>query len=318
MMKKQSGKDREGAAEDKKTDWEKEAKTAEDRYRFKVAMKSMSGDEQVEAMRIARESEMAQDRQASAARTQELENERTQRMQSEKEAAERKAQEEATERKRLEEEKRTNERAELERKQAEMAVKFNQAMEANSPETFLKNYRTWKELQHELNPEEKASIGSNPTVALELKKLELQQAKEDREFKWKMRQDEKQFQIQLETLHDNRDFRRLELAQQAKKDDMFASFPQRIGGAVAKGMLAHNVSGGDEPQSIARKAVQGHHIEIGAGEAGEVPCPTCGTAVGVGHTSQSAVCVGCNSRFKVVRRPRSEPEPSGAINEEEE
>ena len=158
---------------------------------------------------------------------------------------------------------------------------------------------------------EKTATGTNPTIEIEIKKLEWSMKREDREFSRLMKKDEREWQMRMEEIKDQRAFKQQEILLQGKKDEMFASFPQRIGGAIAKGMME---SGDEAPGHITRQAGKGFHIEVGEGEAGEVDCPQCHTAVGIGPTATKAVCVGCDTRFEINRKPSTAEEPA----EEEE
>lgn len=190
-------------------------------------------------------------------------------------------------------------------------------------EQFKEQFTALQALAKELGLE-KTSTGQDPMVQLELAKLNYQQSKEEREFKWKMRQDEKNFQLQLKQLDKDDVYRNATLAQQARKDDMIASFPQQIGAAIAKGILdnegrAGTPSGGiSQNQSSPSKPYQ---LEAPEGESGEVPCPTCEargqpTKVGIGPDTTTAECAWCGSKFDVTRVPAAAPPSESSPAEE--
>jgi len=162
---------------------------------------------------------------------------------------------------------------------------------------------------------EKTSGGQDPMVTLELKKMEYQQAREDREFKWKMRQDEKQFQLDIQKMNDDREYHRAQLDQQAKKDQIFASLPQQIGAAFARGVL-DNEGGAPPGGTIQRQQAPAkpYHLEAPEGESGEIDCPTCQAKVGIGPDTTSAECAWCRSKFTITRIPATgtpgEPVPA--------
>ena len=146
----------------------------------------------------------------------------------------------------------------------------------------------------------KTEIGTDPKMELELKKLEWQMKKEDREFSRQMKRDEREFQLRIEELKEQRLQREKELQQQAKRDNMIASFPQQIGGAIAKGMIS---SEDDEAPRTHHKMSKKYHIEADEGSAGEIDCPNCHSTIAIGPTARRAVCVECKSQFEIKRVP---------------
>ncbi len=243
-----------------------------------------------------------------------MQQQREQELAAERAAASDRAQQQEAENKRLHEQL-YNERVESMRKE------FSEKMEAlrqtiaggGNQKTFSEQYAELVGMARELGLE-KTGTGKDPMVELELAKLNFQQSKEEREFKWKMRQDEKTFAMQMEQMKQDREFRQAELMHKAKRDDLFASFPDMVGRAIAKGLVDSEQSaisaGMNAPISNrpapAAKSGKLFHIEVGEGESGEIACGNCGTPVGVGSTSTEAVCVNCNSRFDIVRKPLAE------------
>lgn len=235
----------------------------------------------VQEERQRREAEMEQERQAAAQRAQQTEEEN----------------------KNLKEQM-YQERIESLRRdfQEKMDALQKTIQSGGSQKSFSEQYNELLSMAKEMGLE-KTDTGQDPMIQLELAKLNYQQAKEDREFKWKMKQDDKQFQLEMQKMQDEREHRKAELAQQAKKDEMFASFPQRLGGAIAKGMMeGEEEEGISAPATKRKEGGKAYHIEIGEGEAGEIPCPNCDTPVGVGPSSKAAVCVDCGSKFRVDRK----------------
>lgn len=59
------------------------------------------------------------------------------------------------------------------------------------------------------------------------------------------------------------------------------------------------------PQSRRRNKGTASEFSLRAGEGdyGAIECPKCGAPIGIGPTSQTAICVGCGAQFKVVRIP---------------
>lgn len=147
---------------------------------------------------------------------------------------------------------------------------------------------------------EKTTAGRDPMVDLEIAKLDHEDKRAERQFRWQMRQDEKHFQLELEKMKGERDLRRQELEQQAKRDEIFTSWPDRIGSAIVKGMA-------DEEERQPERITKSYHIEIDQDVGGEIDCPHCqgkGTQsiVAIGPTSKTAACTTCGARFEVKRK----------------
>lgn len=176
-------------------------------------------------------------------------------------------------------------------------------------EQFRDQYTVLQEISKSLGLE-KTTNGQDPMVLIELKKMEFAEAQKDREFKIKMAQDDRAWQVHLIEIKDNREFRKAELDQQARRTDMIADLPGIIGGAFAKGGRTAAPGGiGQTVQSKAWKA------QVAEGEAVEFDCPDCGTKVGIGPTTEIAQCVNCQKQFPVERvaatADNKEPVPTG-------
>jgi len=184
----------------------------------------------------------------------------------------------------------------FESKMQDLQKTIQQELTKNQSKTFQEQFQELQEISKLLGFE-KTKEGRDPAISLELAKLDYERAREEREFKWKLRQDEKQWQIELQKLQDEREYRRAQLEQQAKKDEMLASFPQYIGSAIARGLL--ETKGGEAP--VTGQSSQGQHIEAGQGEGGEVECPSCGQPVGIGPTARTAVCANCGFKAPIRR-----------------
>lgn len=161
---------------------------------------------------------------------------------------------------------------------------------------------------------EKTSSGRDPMVDIELAKMSYEQAREDREFKWKMRQDEKTFQLQLQTAADDREYKRAQIKSQAKRDEMIASIPEQIGDAAGRAIVDSTKRGAAQQRPIGQSpaAPQAPAIQLGEGESGTIGCtePGCGSMIEVAATTTLAQCLGCNARYPVIRVPRGEPRPT--------
>ena len=162
-------------------------------------------------------------------------------------------------------------------------------------EQFKDQFTTAKEIAESMGLEKTAN-GQDPTVQ------EFAEAQKDRDFKVKMAQDDRQWQVQLIEIKDNREYRKAELAQQARRNDMIADLPAIIGGAIGKGAheRARGVAG--QPETAGRPVEQkAWKVQIGEGETAEFDCPSCGTAVGIGPTTEIAECINCHKQFPIER-----------------
>lgn len=186
--------------------------------------------------------------------------------------------------------------------EAQMQV-LTKMIESNASRgSFMDQYNATIEMAKTLGFSQ-PTTGGDLTTQIELKKMEFEQTRELRRLAREDKQADREFQRQL-----NRDAREAkrdeqEAERQVKRDEMFASFPQRIGGAIAKGMVESGEGGGVSE----RPGGKSYHIEVGSGESGEVECPSCGKSIGIGPTARSAVCAGCGTRFTVKRTEAEAP-----------
>lgn len=139
-------------------------------------------------------------------------------------------------------------------------------------------------------------------IKLQMLQMQLDEKARDREFKWKIRQDEKNWQLEMQKLTDDRDFKRGEAVRQQKRDDMFASAPQMLGGAIAKGLMDRGT------EETIQKSGQKHRIDAAPGATGQVECSECSAPVTVGPTARKAVCADCGAEFTVRRVPQESAE----------
>jgi hypothetical protein len=155
------------------------------------------------------------------------------------------------------------------------------------------------------------SIGGMPaTIALELKKMDtnlqltLEQMKDDRQRK------DHEFQMKIKEYDEARADRIQEAAGklevERERNKMISGGLETVGRAIGKGLAEAGGQGSPLPGAIAGKAAEppkSYHIELGQNEAADFNCPKCSTIIAVGPDSTQAQCVGCNSKFPVVRKP---------------
>jgi hypothetical protein len=97
-----------------------------------------------------------------------------------------------------------------------------------------------------------------------------------------------------------------------ERNKLFVNAPQMVGGAIAKGLRDRGgvIPGGAVAQEAGKR--KQHVVEANQGDVGEITCPDCGEAVGIGPTARVAVCAKCGAKFSVKRieKPAQvEPEP---------
>lgn len=174
-----------------------------------------------------------------------------------------------------------------------------------SQKTIMQQLQEVRDLAGELGfsrPDPSLPGAADASVRIQLMQLELQEKREDRAFKWKMREDEKRWQLEMQKLSDERDARRQQQESDKQKWQMFANAPQMIGGAIAKGLIDRGSQEVTEVPGIGKRKV----IEANVGEAGTVPCAECTAPVAVGPTAKVAQCADCGARFS-IRRVNKQP-----------
>ena len=143
----------------------------------------------------------------------------------------------------------------------------------------------------------------DPTVKIEIMKLQMQESRADREFKRQMRADEKQWTLELRKLDLQVAESGARLRAEQEKNQMFANLPQVLGGAIAQGLISNEGSGGVSKEATSAKGKREQHIEADWGEAGETACPGCGKPIAIGPTAKIAICANpeCNTRVPIKR-----------------
>ena len=144
-------------------------------------------------------------------------------------------------------------------------------------------------------------VGTDPSVMIQLKKMDLDNARAEREHKERMKIEDRDYERQK-----NRDAQEIalqaeEVANKKRQTDLFAKTPELIGRAFASGINAGGGKGGGQ-------TVEGpSHVEANVNEDGEFNCPTkdCGQVVAIGPTATHAVCAGCGLKLKVKRVGRA-------------
>jgi hypothetical protein len=150
----------------------------------------------------------------------------------------------------------------------------------------------------------------DPRIALELAKLNLDAAREERKFQLEMDERKRQWDVKLIELSDTRDFKKKEIEMQEKKNEQLFSFPQMLGGAIAKGLIDHE-AGVASPGSISQRQPntgKTFQFQVPEGGFGSAECPNCHALVEVGPTTDLAECLECKTQYPVTRTPAKSPE----------
>ncbi len=134
------------------------------------------------------------------------------------------------------------------------------------------------------------------TVKIELMRLQMDENRNERDFKRQMKADERNWQIELEKLKVQSQQYADTRADQRRKDEMFAAIPERVGSAIGRAVVE-----GEAEETGAKGKQQSYRIEAGWGEGGETECPTCHEPVGIGPTAKKAACSSCGTEMSIQR-----------------
>lgn len=187
------------------------------------------------------------------------------------------------------------------------------------PAILATQFEALTKVAEQLGFQKSTPIG-DPAIQLEITRLQMESAQKDREFQAKLVQENRQWDLEKMKLEDARAFKRQELAQDAQRNELIAKTPQVIANAVGRGLMARQDKGervAEEasPEAEAPKKKQGHHVEAGWGESGEVECPGCNQPISIGPTAQTAVCAICGEKVPIKRvgeRPSDREVPPGS------
>ena len=184
------------------------------------------------------------------------------------------------------------------------------------PRSFIEQFEELQQMAGKigLSPA-RESTGVDPNFSLEMLKLQQQQAREEREWKRSIRNDEKNWTLQIQKLAEEREAHKQLLAEQKEariaaaeqeknKAEMWGNSLKSVGAAIAS---AYIENAGDAAATISgapKSAPLVYRSEAGVGEVGQLPCPKCGTPIGVGPTSEAVMCVKCGTKVEIDRIPQ--------------
>jgi ribosomal protein L37AE/L43A len=201
-------------------------------------------------------------------------------------------------------------------KVSELKEMMNLITTLNPHKSMVDQIRDAKELITAIAPQpgkpNEFSIGGMPAaIALEIKKMDIN------------------LQTTLETMKDERERRAQEFALRIKqfdleRQDKISEAQGKIqveqernkmisGGLETVGRaIGHGLADGSRevaPGSIGARQTESpksYHIELNENQADEFDCPKCAARIAVGPTTTVAQCVGCQSKFPVVRKSASQ------------
>lgn len=184
-----------------------------------------------------------------------------------------------------------------------------------SQKSFIQQYNEAMETAKTLGfltPGTAPGTTGSAELTLQIKRLDFEQTVALRKLARDEKESDRKWQMELQRLQDERTAKQQELEAQKKRDEMYGSGLQMLGGAIAKGIMESEEG---KPIATAPKGkVSSHHWEAAPGEAGEGNCPECGEAVGIGPTARAAVCPQCGLKI-LIKRVGEAPSPVAAEEE---
>lgn len=160
------------------------------------------------------------------------------------------------------------------------------------------------------------SAVGDPHLAIELQKLKAEEAARERAFQLEMKKFDYEMQRNFKKDDAEIILKKEELEMKKKRDEMFASAPELIGRAIARGMMEEGGTAPVMSQKVSSKGkTKGYQITAVRGEAGEVDCPKCGQPIVIGPTAATAACAGCSLNVPVTRTQPSQATPQPTTEE---
>jgi hypothetical protein len=147
--------------------------------------------------------------------------------------------------------------------------------------------------------------GGETNVSIQLMKMQMDMRREEREFQWKLHQDDRMFELEKIKVQNTGVVDSQKIQLERERNNMLASLPEQVGSILVKGILDSGSSDGGiatRPASRPPANQKRYQIEMLEGESGQFACPVCGAEVGVGPATQIAKCVSCGTQMPVVRQ----------------
>jgi len=301
--------------EDTAKDYESLTKSVEAQDRYHTAVDKIKNPPSVVEMQREQAQRLADEKKAEKERADAAEQRERDRIQKENEEARKRAQD--NEERRIEAEK------ELRAQQNQILLdKFEELKGSQKPlsQQFEEYFSFADKVAEKMGyqkPGTTKPASEDPRIALEIAKLELEAAREERKFQLEMDERKRQWDLKLVELNDNREFKKKEIEMQEKKNEQLFAFPQIIGGAIAKGLMDHEA--GVAPGSISQRQQntgKSFQFQMPEGGFGTTECPHCHAPIEVGPTTALAECLECKSQIPVIRTPVKASETPQSIQEE--
>ena len=161
-----------------------------------------------------------------------------------------------------------------------------------------------------------AALAANTPAELQLDilKLNMENARTDREFQRQMRQDERDWQLKLKQLELDATSKKAELEQAKERQNMIAGLPETLGRAIGRG-IADKGTNEMISQQPAKQPAKQYHLEVNVGESGETDCPHCHNKIYIAKEAELAACASCGLKVP-IRRMMAET-PVGVKEEDE-
>lgn len=293
--------------EDEAKEYERKTKVVQARADYVTTVDNLQNPPSLQEIRVKHEQQMEEDRRRAREQADKLLEDERQRLAKQSQDAEQKVQQVQQQAEQFKDQ--------LQAQRDQMLMdKLNELKASQRPiEEQLDEYFGYAErLANKLGfekPQPQQATG-DPRIAIELEQMKLTSSREEREFQWKMEQDRRKWDIELKKLDVETAFKQKELELKEKQNQMFASLPETVGAAFARGIMAK----GDSAEPAARQVSQqvprqkAYEVKLAAGSEGTLPCPTCDAEVGIGSDTEMAKCVSCNTPFIIVREAAEESE----------
>ncbi len=179
------------------------------------------------------------------------------------------------------------------------------------PKSFLEQYEELTELNKRITTlVPSTGLNTQNPLQLEVLRLQADMAREERNFRREMRNDEKKWNMDMARLQEERAGRLEQLQVEKDKNAMWGNSFKMLGAAIASGIMDNAAASELEtgiaarppeprPQPATGKAIR---VEADPGEAGEFPCPNCKQMIAVGPTTTQAKCIACGTTAFITRK----------------
>lgn len=268
-------------------DYENKTKELKAMYEYQQMAESLNNPPSLRELQMKREQEIEEEKRKAEERARLVEEERLRRIEEERLAAAKAAEEERQRRLELEKEVAQQKEQSLREQIQHLTEQIQRyAQNGSGSKSIVDQIRELKETAAELgllNP----SAGKDANIEIELAKLNYQQAREEREFKARMRAEEKKWQLELMRFQEEKEFKKKQLEHDARRLEMLSSIPDKIGEGLAAFISTRAEMDTDKP--AARTA--NTNIQF-------FKCTDCGTDIPVPPGAKKIKCPKCGSEYE--------------------